>query len=238
MQHPRAMNILAIDTALGAAAACVLAPGDDEPLARESALMERGHAEALIPLVARVVEAAGGFASIGRVAATVGPGSFTGIRVGLAAARAFGLALGAPVVGVSSLAALAAPLIASRDAGLVVAAIDARHGQVYVQAFASGGRTLLSPRLATPREAVRALGAGPFRVAGSGAPALAIEAWTMGLGAEVVEPLHSPDVAFVARLGLLADPAAALPRPLYLKAPDARPRAAGRLIRRDAPAPA
>ena len=134
-------------------------------------------------------------------------------------------------MGVSTLAALAAPLIAERGLGLIAAAIDARHGHLYVQAFAPGGRTLLSPRLATPREAVRALGAGPFRVAGSGAALLAIEAWNIGLEAEVVGSGISADIAMVARLGLFADPAEALARPLYMKAPDAKPYTGGRIAR-------
>ncbi|MBL8587423.1 MAG: tRNA (adenosine(37)-N6)-threonylcarbamoyltransferase complex dimerization subunit type 1 TsaB [Methylobacteriaceae bacterium] len=218
------MKILAIDTALGATAACVMQAGADAPESAESILMQRGHAEALMPLVARVLALVeGGLASIDRIAVTVGPGSFTGIRVGVAAARALGLARGVPVVGVSTLSALAAPLIADRQPGLVAVAIDARHGNIFVQAYASGGRTLLSPRLAGAREAMRALGAGPVRVAGSGAPALAAEAWHMGLKAEIVGPIEAPDIAYVARLGLLADPAAAPARPLYLKAPDAKP---------------
>jgi hypothetical protein len=73
---------------------------------------------------------------------------------------------------------------------------------------------------------VRALGAGPLRLTGSGAPMLAIEAWSMGLQAEVVGDRLAPDIAYVARLGLSADPASAPARPLYLKAPDAKPQPA------------
>lgn len=230
------MKILAIDTALGAASACVLAAGAEAPDSSETLPMERGHAEALLPLIERVLaHTDGGVESVDRVAVTVGPGSFTGIRIGIAAARAIGLARDVPVVGVSTLAALAAPLIADREPGLIAAAIDARHGNVFVQAFAVGGRTLLSPRLCGAREAVRALGAGPFRVTGSGATALAIEAWQMGLVADITGPLVSPDIAYVARLGLLADPATALPRPLYLKAPDAKAQDNGRIPRAPEP---
>ncbi|MGB7045218.1 MAG: tRNA (adenosine(37)-N6)-threonylcarbamoyltransferase complex dimerization subunit type 1 TsaB, partial [Methylocella sp.] len=103
------MKILAIDTALPAISACVLDDGADSPEAIETIAMERGHAEALLPLIDRVMaRVAGGFASLDRVAVTVGPGSFTGLRVGIAAARAIGIACKIPVTGVSTLAALAA----------------------------------------------------------------------------------------------------------------------------------
>ena len=218
------MRILAIDTALPACSACVLDSDAAEPVSSESIPMARGHAEALLPLIERVIaHAEGGFAALDRVAVTVGPGSFTGIRVGLSAARAIAAARRIPVAGVSTLAALAAPLILAADQGIVVAAIDALHGSVYVTGYGPDGRTILSPRHSPVRDAVRALGAGPLRITGSGAPMLAIEAWSMGLQAEVVGERIAPDIAYVARLGLAADPASAPARPLYLKAPDAKP---------------
>src|ERR1700730_2993735 len=135
------MRILAIDTALPAISACVLDEGAESPESIETIAMERGHAEALLPLIDRVMaEAEGGFASLGRVAVTVGPGSFTGMRVGIAAARAIGLACKIPVVGVSTLAALAAPLILEQKTGLAAVAIDARRGKVFFAAFGPDGR--------------------------------------------------------------------------------------------------
>src|SRR5437588_9006687 len=221
------MRILAIATALRTCSPCVLDSDADEPISSETIPMARGHAEALLPLLERVVaHAGGGFASLDRVAVTVGPGSFTGIRVGLAAARAIAVARRIPVAGVSTLAALAAPLIVQGADGILVAAIDALHGNVYVIGYGPGGRTILSPRHSPVRDAVRALGAGPLRITGSGAPMLAIEAWSMGLKAEVLGERIAPDIAYVARLGLAADPASAPPRPLYLKAPDAKPQQA------------
>ena len=79
------------------------------------------------------------------------------------------------------------------------------------------------PRFASKHDAVNDLGSGPFRLAGSGAPILAIEAWQRGIDADIVGDRITPDINYVARLGLLADPSSAPPRPLYLKAPDARP---------------
>jgi tRNA A37 threonylcarbamoyladenosine modification protein TsaB len=135
------------------------------------------------------------------------------------------------VVGVSSLPAFAAPLIGT-DSGIVIAAaIDAKHGQVYVQGFSAKGHSLLPPRLAKVRDAVRALGAGQLRLVGSGAPMMAIEAWSMAMEADVVGDAAAPDIVYVARLGLLADPELAPARPFYLKPPDAKPKFGGLIAR-------
>lgn len=215
--------ILAIDTALAATSACVLAPGSAKRVAGETLFMEAGHAEALLPLVDRVVaRLPGGFAALTRVSVTVGPGSFTGIRIGVAAARAFGLACRVPVVGVSTLAALAAPAIAVGARPPIVAAIDARHGNVFVQSFGPRGETLMGPALMSAAEAARSLGLGPLRLVGSGGPAVARAASAIGVTADA-EGHALPDIDYVARLGLLADPASALARPFYLKVPDATP---------------
>jgi tRNA threonylcarbamoyl adenosine modification protein YeaZ len=145
------------------------------------------------------------------------------LRVGIAAARAIGLAVNVPVVGISTLAALAAPVILEQKPGLVVAAIDARHAHIYVAAFGEDGKAVLRPHHASVKEVVRQLGRGPVRLVGSGAPMLAIESWSHGLAAEIVGESLAPDIAFVARLGFLADPRDTPARPLYLKAPDAKP---------------
>ncbi|MCW6510139.1 tRNA (adenosine(37)-N6)-threonylcarbamoyltransferase complex dimerization subunit type 1 TsaB [Lichenifustis flavocetrariae] len=219
--------VLAIDTALGAASACLLDLSSGTPVAAESLPMERGHAEALLPLLDRIVaQVDGGFDAISRVAVTVGPGSFTGIRVGVAAARAIGLACQIPVVGVSTLQALAAPAIASRIQPPIIAAIDAKHGNVYAQIFGTAGITVMEACHASVASVIEAAGPGPLRLVGSGAPMLAIEAWSRGLNADVDAHTAVPDIALVARLGALADPEAAGPKPLYLKPPDAKPQKA------------
>jgi tRNA threonylcarbamoyl adenosine modification protein YeaZ len=220
------MRILAIDAALPAVSACVLDGDAEEPLASESIEMERGHAEALLPLVERVMSKVdGGFSSIRRVAVTVGPGSFTGIRIGLSAAQAIALATHSEIVGVSTLAALAAPLILEPFDGVVAAAIDARRGQVYVAAFGPDGRALLAPRRAGAHEALRAMGDGPLKLVGSGAALLAKEARASGVSAEIASGAAAPDIAYVARLGLAANPESAPAKPLYLKSPDVKPQA-------------
>jgi tRNA threonylcarbamoyladenosine biosynthesis protein TsaB len=226
------LRLLAIDTALHACSACVLESDADEPMAAESLSMERGHAEALLPLVERVMaQIDGGFRSLDRVAVTVGPGSFTGLRVGISAARAIGLGAPCEVVGVTTLAALMAPLVAAGETRVVAAAIDARNGHVYFQAVAPVGRTVVTPRYVACREAARMLGAGPVIVTGSGAPMVAAEASIAGMKADVANVEAAPDIVWVARLGLLADPVQALPKPLYLRAPDAKPQVATRLPR-------
>lgn len=214
------MKILAIDTSLAAAAACVYDAQAGAALAAETVWQARGHDETIVPLIDRTMRAAGGRdLKIDRVAVTVGPGSFTGLRIGISAAKAIGLAFDAPVVGVSTLAAYVAQVMAAHADGVAAAAIDARHGRVFVAAYREG-RPLLQPRVATAREAVRAIGAGPIRLAGPTAAALAIEAWRDGVEAEVVSDAAAPDITFVALLARSADPATAPPRPLYLNPPE------------------
>src|ERR1700731_3574084 len=150
------MRVLAIDTALEACSAAVL-DTNSGIAASETLAMTRGHAEAVTPLIARVMSAAAiEFVDLDRIAVTTGPGSFTGLRVGISAARGIALAAGKPAVGLSTLAGFAAPHIAADGTSPVVAAVDARHGHVYLQVFDPGGRSLLGPRLVPLHDAVRA----------------------------------------------------------------------------------
>lgn len=227
------MRVLAIDTALEACSAAVLDTERATILASEQLPMARGHAEALMPLLARVMDRAKlDFSEIDRIAVTTGPGSFTGLRVGISAARGIALASGKPAVGLSTLAAYAAPYIAADDTLPVVAAIDARHDHVYLQVFGAGGRTLVPPRITSIREAVRMASAGAPRVVGTGAKLLAA-AWPAEERAPTtVDERRAPDVDWVARLGAAAAESAAPPKPLYLRAPDAQPQNAAQLARR------
>jgi tRNA threonylcarbamoyl adenosine modification protein YeaZ len=215
------MRILAIDTSLPAVSVCVFDSVTQQALVRETAPMHKGHAEALMPMIERVMSrVSGGFASLGRVAVTVGPGSFTGIRIGVAAARGIALARGIEAVGVSTLAALATPLLFSDSEKIVAAVIDALHGNVYLSAYGSGGRILTSPRLISVLDACRLLGAGQVVAIGSGADALRDAATKVGQDIAVIETEPWPDIVAVAKLGLVAEPQNAPARPLYLKAPD------------------
>ena len=223
-ENIRSRRVLAIDTALGGCSVCVIETGQPVPLAIESEAMTTGQAEVIMPMIERVMKQVdGGFASLERVVVTVGPGSFTGLRIGIAAARAIGLAASIPVVGVSTLAAYAAPLINPQEPGVIAVGIDARHGAVFFQAFTAAGRTIVLPRVISVKEAGRAIGAGPVRLAGSGAAALAVEAMALGLKANIADLKAAPDIVWVARLGLAADPATATAKPLYLRAPGATP---------------
>lgn len=225
------MKILAIDTALAATSACVYQDGAVTAESAESLAMERGHSEALMPLIDRVMaKSHGGFASLSRIAVTIGPGSFTGLRIGIAAARALGLGLNLPVVGVATLAALAAPLILEQRPGTVAAAIDARHGHLYLAAFGPDGRATILPRIVSVAEAVRSLDGAHLRLIGSGAPMLAIEAAAAGKSVELAGEGGAPDILYVAKLGLLADPITTPARPLYLKAPDVKPPAGSSVV--------
>jgi tRNA threonylcarbamoyladenosine biosynthesis protein TsaB len=227
------MRVLAIDTALDACAAAVLDTDRAEIIASESLTMTRGHAEAVMPLIARVMDAAKTeFVELDRIAVTTGPGSFTGLRVGISAARGLALAAGKPAVGLTTLSGFAAPHIAADDSKSVVAVIDARHGHVYLQVFGPGGRTLVAPRIAPLREAVRASLAGPARVVGSAADLIAASWPRAEPRPALVEQRGAPDIGWIARLGAAAAEGHGPPKPLYLRAPDAQPQDAARLPRR------
>ncbi|MDB5601098.1 MAG: peptidase glycoprotease [Xanthobacteraceae bacterium] len=227
------MRVLAIDTALEACSAAVLDTELGRMIAGESIPLVRGHAEALMPLIARVMsEAQIEFAQVDRIAVTVGPGSFTGMRVGIAAARGLALASGRPAVGLSTLACYAAPYIAADDTAPVVAAIDARHEHVYLQVFGAGGRTMISPRLAPLREAMKAATAPGVRLVGSAAEQI-MALWSEGTPEPTaVDARRAPAIDWVARLGAAVGEGQPVPKPLYLRAPDAQPQDAARLPRR------
>lgn len=218
------MLVLAIDTALGYCAAAVLDTDSRMLRAEETLPMQRGHAEALMPLIARVMNKFGaGFDTLDRIAVTTGPGSFTGLRVGISAARGLALAAAKPVVGVSTLSAYAAPLVNEKADSPIIVAIDARHNNVYYQTFAGSGATLIKPTVATVDEAMRAARFGSTRLAGNAAKILA-DRWPDYFAAPItVDPQPGPDISWVAWVGAAAQPATAPARPFYLRAPDAKP---------------
>ena len=218
------MLILAIDTALDACAAGVLDTSTSKLIAWETQPRKRGHAEALMPLIGRVMnQAAIAFTALDRIAVTTGPGSFTGLRVGLSAARGIALAADRPVVGVTTLTAYAAPVVSTNSTPPVIAAIDARHDQVYFQVVSGDGGALLSPRVAPIAEALAASRFGAPHLVGNAARLLA-DRWP----ADAAPPFQvdcqpAPDITWVAWLGAAVNPETALARPYYLRAPDAKP---------------
>lgn len=219
------MKVMVIDTALGACVAGVFAPEAASDAVRalglRRELMTKGHQERLGGLARDAAAEAGGFDGVDRIGVTVGPGSFTGLRVGLAFALGLGAALDRPVVGISTLDALAASVAAP---GLVAAVIDARRGQVYGRLFRDGapvGEAEAWP-LETARDRILAeAGQGGVLLVGSGATLLA-ETFPDLAGARI-EPLAAPSPEALARLTMAADPATSPPSPLYLRAPDATP---------------
>jgi tRNA threonylcarbamoyladenosine biosynthesis protein TsaB len=218
------MLILAIDTALDACAACVLDTDAGKLIAQESQAMKRGHAEALMPLIARVIKESGiGFAGLDRIAVTTGPGSFTGLRVGLSAARGIALAANKPVVGLTTLTAYAAPVVSQNAEQPVISAIDARHDHVYFQAVSGDGGSLIRPRVAPIEEALDASRFGAPYLVGNAAKVLA-HRWPADAPPPFkVDAQPAPDIAWVAWLGAAVSPHTAPARPFYLRAPDAKP---------------
>jgi tRNA threonylcarbamoyladenosine biosynthesis protein TsaB len=213
------MKLLLIDTALSLCTAAVFEDGT--PLAVRSELLVKGHQERLAGFVRDVMAEAGvDFDALDRIGVTTGPGSFTGLRVGLAFAQGFGAALDRPVVGISTLDALAASIgPALPSSGCVAALIDARRGQVYARFWRDGVVGGPAEALSLDVAAVRvaALGAGTTLV-GSGANLLAD-----ACPAARILDLPGPTPEALARLVAAADPRLAPPEPRYLRAPDATP---------------
>lgn len=212
------MRLLVVDTALGL---CTAAAWDGARATARSQPMARGHQEALAPLVQAVMAEAGlAFGQLDGVGVTVGPGSFTGLRVGLALAQGLGAALDRPVVGLSTLDALAASV--EPDGRPTTAVIDARRGQVYARAFDAAGRAIgpaepvaltdLAERLKPAGEGGRLVGTGAL---------LAAEAAPDWTAVDLAGP--TPEALIQLTLRALSDGAVAAPRPQYLRAPDATP---------------
>jgi tRNA threonylcarbamoyladenosine biosynthesis protein TsaB len=224
------MNILAFDTCFDACSVCVARRSDGVVVDLASAVehFQTGHAERLVPMIDEVMGRAGAtFADLDRLAVTVGPGTFTGTRIGIAAARGLALATGAEVVGASSLAVMAE--VAARDLGAraddrdMVVAVDARRGEVYVQLFGASGRTASSPMLLPVEEAARLGGGGPLLVVGSGAASVAAAAERAGRPATAHLAGLLPSAVALARMAADLAPAEGPLQPLYLRPPDAKP---------------
>jgi tRNA threonylcarbamoyladenosine biosynthesis protein TsaB len=220
------MFLLALDTA-GPDCAVALArsgAGGGEIVARASEKIGRGHAERLMPMIeALLAETGVDFTDLDRLAVTVGPGSFTGVRVGIAAARGLALALDIPAVGVNSLEALALPVARRKSAGSVVAALDAKRGEIYAFArdLASGGILIEATALRVEDIPQRLrLAPRPLFVTGSGASILADALDNRDV--VIIGMTESPAIEDVAALGLGAEDGAA-PAPLYLRGADAKP---------------
>lgn len=223
------MNILAIDTALAACSVAVL--GEGRSVSRVEP-MPRGHAEALMPLVAEVLAEAGiGYAAIDRFAVTVGPGTFTGVRVGVAAVRGMALATGRPAIGISTLEGIAATHLALAGAPQPVAVVmDARREEVYAQCYSADGRPLDEARAVAVDHLAASLPADVGTAVGTASAMLAEEAGRIGRTVLTAGAIAWPDPVVLGRLAAVrraGDP----PSPFYLRPPDARPQTSARLAR-------
>ena len=219
------MTLLGIDTSTSASSACVLrGDGESFEVAPEPQRLAAGpaHARELMPAIADVMERAGvGFEELEAVAVGVGPGTFTGLRIGIATARALAGASGLQLRPVSSLAALAEGI----EAELRLPLIDARRGELFTALYDTGG-VVWEPFVATPEAvAERARKAGPgLRAAGDGSIRFrgVLEAAGIGVDADesrshVVRALH---VCRLAQTLPGEPPETVLPD--YLRAPDAK----------------
>lgn len=224
------MALLAFDTCFGAVSVAVrYRTASGEFIVREAyEARQTGHAERLMPMIAEVIAGAGlEFSQIERFAVTVGPGSFTGVRVGVAAARAFALAASRPVVGVSSLEVIAArgrALLGARgDGRTIMVAIDARRGGFYCALYRDGTTSGdSSPTLLTSDAALAMAREHHALVIGSGGPLLSEYAAAQGHTIDTELPSIEPHARFLVLLAADRDPSPTV-APLYLRSPDVRP---------------
>jgi tRNA threonylcarbamoyladenosine biosynthesis protein TsaB len=219
------MLLLAIDTA-GPNCAVALARasgGETNIIAHANERIGHGHAERLAPMVAAVLARAGaGYADLGRVAVTVGPGSFTGVRVGIAFARGLGLALDIPAVGVGSLDALVCPLLRS-GAGTAAAVLDAKRGEVYALAKNVQSRAeLVEAQALSVTDLAERLGHVPQPVVLTGSGAQLVADTLPAPASEIVDAREAPDIADVVALAL-SDETYGPAEPHYARAADAKP---------------
>ncbi len=220
------MIVLGLDTATKACSAAVSTHGDVR--AHECVLMERGHTEALIPMVRRVLAAARlGFGDLDLIAVTVGPGGFTGLRVGLATARGIALAADLPCVGVTTLEAIAAAIPQRARAGRVVLVVlETKRGDYYGQAFSAAGAALAAPRTIDAAMFPDLVGGQDACVAGDAAAIALTELRSAGIAAEAAEAPEHADAGVVARIAARRWQAGSRPpqrpMPFYVRRPEAK----------------
>lgn len=216
------MLVMGLDTSLQRCSVAILKDG--ALVADQSLEMERGHAERLAPMAAKALADTGiAIRDLDRIGVVVGPGGFTGVRVGLSFARGLAIGTGLDVVGVTSLAALAENLENAQPGALVAAVINARRGQLYAGLYQRGGAMLIAPFVATPGHVseilIKKAGAKLVSLVGSGAAQIAHNGrdWGAAGVSDQISAVH------VAQLAAAASPPDSPPRPLYLRAPDAKP---------------
>jgi tRNA threonylcarbamoyl adenosine modification protein YeaZ len=202
--------------------------------------MARGHAEELFAMIEAVMAEAGcDFSSLSKIAVTLGPGSFTGVRAGLAAARGFALAAGLPIVGANSLEVMAQGCLRrlgphERSHGFAVVH-DARREECYAQAFDPGGQALAEPGLFRIGDVTETLPPRMNVLVGTGAIAAVAAAAAKGAADDLAARLPDllPEAADLARIAVLRPPSPQPPAPIYLRPADAKPQTDKSLARTD-----
>jgi tRNA threonylcarbamoyladenosine biosynthesis protein TsaB len=216
------MLILALDTSMAACSVCVYDTDKSLVIAANQQFMDRGQAEALAPMVQDTMKKAGvGFADLKRIVVTTGPGTFTGVRIGLAMARGLGVALNIPITGITSLAAIAAN---EAETNLpIVVAVDARAGEIYFASYDKSGHDVTAPVVIALAGAHTLLPNHPVRMLGTAADLLLNK-----MNGHQHVRSDSGDLPIAANFAKLAAsiPASDIPpEPLYLRAPDVKPQA-------------
>lgn len=219
------MIILALDTCLSTCSAAVRST-EAGLLARLSEAMDKGQSERIVPMIGEVLQKGGLLLDeIDRIAVTIGPGTFTGVRTGLSVARGLALATGIETCGTTSLHVIAAAL-GDRAHGLPIAvAVATRDQLVYLQTFAPAGTEPCDgARLVSAADAAAALGMTSHLLAGSGGALVAAAGRVLGVTHEIMNGPCEPDAAVLAALAPQL-PTLSPPKPLYLREPDAKPTA-------------
>ena len=216
------MKILAIDTSANLCAACIYNADTSQVLATESRDIGRGHAEVLMGIIETVLDRSETcYEDLQKIAVTCGPGSFAGVRVGLASAKGFQIALGIPAEAVSTLNGMVEVARENAAKGKIAALIDAQRGQAYFQLFSDSDSPFEGkPDIATYKKIAELLENGDYTMCGSGSePVSALLKTPMPISHQ----LTAVPVETVARLVAAGSKIESGPEPVYVRPPDAKP---------------
>lgn len=225
------MTILALDTAGSMCAAALYDPQTRQVLGEVSHDIGKGHAEVLMDYIAQCfADAKIARSDISRIAVNVGPGSFTGVRVGVSVARGFGLALSCPVIGVTGFEAMMTQAIEMSSPQPVLVALSAYRGDIYAQAFTANGEPATNHIAGSEAELLPVLSAlgADYALYGSAAEQLSA---AEGRDRKIIGTASYASIATFARLAAQRE-AGAPPEPLYMRGPDVKPQTGFALPRR------